>query len=154
MFLIGIRIAGAAVIALVAMMAFAPGAMAQAECPECEEYTLDIPEPEPDPVVAPAPVAPIPVEPVPVEPVAVEPEPEKKPKPKPDPPFINPYDGLGLSQPLAFQRGDAVSALSRAGFVIPMGIALLVMTGLLIRSRRQLRQAHAEGTAPGEDQRL
>lgn len=142
MFSSGIRIAGAAVIAtalilLVAMTALATGASAQADCPECEEYTLDIPEPEPE-VTPVAPVEPV-VTPAPVEPTALpEPEPKKK-KPKPDPPFINPYDGLGLSQPLAFQRGDAVSALSRAGFVIPMGIALLIMTGLLIRSRRNSR---------------
>jgi len=155
MFLSGIRIAGAAVIAtavmaaglmvFVAMMAFATTSTAQA--PEVGEYTLDIPEPEQEAAPeAPAVVAPAPIVPETVVPTeTVEPEPvEKKKKPKPEPPFIDPYDGLGLSQPLAYQQGDAVSALSRTGFVIPMGIALLVMTGLLIRSRRRLRAAQGD----------
>lgn len=130
-----------AMISLATMIAFPAASAAQA--PEVEEYTLDIPEPEPPPVTeAPPAVAPE-VVPESVAPVATEPEPKEKKKPKPDPPFINPYDGFGLSQPLAFQRGDAVSALSQTGFVIPMGVALLIMTGLLIRSRRQLRAANA-----------
>lgn len=142
MFSNGIRMAGAAVIAVAAMMAFASGAAAQA-CPECEEYQLDIPEPEPEPVPE-APVVPETVAPVVgEEPAEVAEEPEKKRKPEPLP-FVNPYEGLGLSQPLAFQRGDAASALTRAGFVIPMGISLLVMAGLLIRSRRQLASARGE----------
>lgn len=148
---LGIALALAATLALALFAALSP-TTAQAGCPICDQYTLDIPdptngggtyggnEPEPEPTTpAPAPAPATTTVPATTVPETVVPttapdapvKDTKKAKPKP-PPFVPvrvdgpPETGTALtSTPLSYEGEDSAPAAALAGLGSPGTIALL-----------------------------
>lgn len=153
----GKALAGAAVAMLLVVAGLAAtAAPAQAGCEICDQYTLDIPEPQdngggssgsgsgdspsggepaPAPVAPPAPVEPAPVAPVEPAPVAsaADERDRDKPKPKPDPePIVTKVDvysgdpALPESTPLEYDESASASEAALAGLGSPGTVALLI----------------------------